>query len=153
MGLAGALGVAAAFGATGLSVTRRRIDWYEGLEKPPLTPPSSVFSPVWAFLYADQAIAAWLVWKDDISRAEFDVPAFASYSLQLALGVTWTLLFFGLRKPALALADICVLWLAIALTMREFARKHRVAAAMMLPYLGWATYAVVFTAYVWHRNR
>jgi translocator protein len=34
-----------------------------------------------------------------------------------------------------------VLWLAIAATAVMFARRQRVAAALLLPYLAWVTYA------------
>ena len=63
------------------------------------------------------------------------------------------MLFFGIRRPALALVDICVLWLAIVLTIREFGRKHRFAAALLVPYLAWVTYAAALNAGVWWRNR
>jgi tryptophan-rich sensory protein len=153
LGLAGALtgvtGVAAISGA----VISRRLSWYDTLEKPALTPPRLVLGPAWTVLYANQAVAAWLVWRGDAQRAQFDVPAIFSYAVQLALNLGWTLLFFGLKKPAWALFDLCVLWLAIAVTIREFARQHRVAAAMLLPYLAFITYAVGLNTAIWLRNR
>ena len=153
LGLAGSLaGVSLAAGVGGV-VTARGLPWYRTLERPPYAPPDVVFGPAWAVLYAGQAVAAWLVWRGDARRAEYDVPAMVSYGAQLALNLTWVLLFFGLRRPALALAEICVLWVAIVVTIREFARKHRFAAALLLPYLAWVTYAVALNAGFWRRNR
>jgi tryptophan-rich sensory protein len=153
LGLVGSLaGVTAVAGAGGLVASRRR-GWYAGLRKPPLTPPDVVFAPTWALLYASQAVSAWLVWRGDATRGEYDVPAMSAYWLQLGLNFAWTLLFFGLRRPALALLDVCVLWLAIALTIREFARQHRFAAALLVPYLLWITYAAALNAGIWWRNR
>jgi tryptophan-rich sensory protein len=152
-GLAGSVASAAGVAALGAFVSRRNIGWYRQLDKPGFTPPDAVFGPVWSLLYAGQAVAAWLVWRDDARRAEFDVPALGSYAVQLGLNAAWTLLFFGLRRPALALIDVCVLWLAIAVTTREFARRHRFAAVLLLPYLAWVTYAAALNASVWWRNR
>ena len=46
-----------------------------------------------------------------------------------------------------------MLWLAVALTIREFARRHRFAAALLLPYLAWVSYVAVVNLDVWRRNR
>src|SRR5215213_2338660 len=54
----------ASFGVAGLggSVTARAIPvWYRGLRKPTWNPPDRLFGPVWTVLYAQMAVAAWLV--------------------------------------------------------------------------------------------
>lgn len=153
LGLAGALTGVTSVAAISGAVISRRLPWYDALDKPPLTPPRLVLGPAWTVLYANQAVAAWLVWRGDAARAQFDVPAITSYAVQLGLNLGWTLLFFGLKKPAWALLDLCVLWLAIAITIREFSRQHRVAAAMLVPYLVFITYAVALNAAIWLRNR
>ncbi len=153
LGLAGALASVATLAGAGGAVTVRGLDWYRTLERPRLTPPDGVFAPVWSVLYASQAVAAWLVWRGDARRAEYDVPAMTAYGVQLGLNLVWTLLFFGLRRPAFALAEICVLWVAIAVTIREFARKHRVAAVLLVPYLAWVSFAAWLNLGIWWRNR
>jgi benzodiazapine receptor len=114
-----------------------------------LAEPGPAFHAAWSLSYATQSVGAWLVWRSDASRGAYDVPAMATYGAQLGLGVAWALLFFGLRRPALALVDACVLWIAIALTIIEFARRHRHAAMLLFPYLLWATYATAVTAAAW----
>ena len=153
LGLASSLAAVSAIAGAGAVVTHRGLPWYRSLDRPPYAAPGVVFAPAWALLYAGQAVAAWLVWRGDARQAEYDVPAMTSYGVQLGLNLVWTLLFFGLRRPAFALAEICVLWLAIVMTIREFARKHRFAAALLIPYLVWITYATVLNAGVWWRNR
>jgi translocator protein len=118
-----------------------------------LAEPGPRFHALWSLTYATQSVAAWLVWRADAARGEYDVPAMATYGAQLGLGVAWSLLYFVLRRPALALIDVCVLWIAIAMTVVEFARRHRWAAMMLLPYLGWATYAAVVNAATWWSKR
>jgi translocator protein len=152
-GLAGSVASVASVAAIGgLAVSHGR-PWYRGLDKPVFTVPDAVFGPAWALLYANQAVASWLVWRGDSRRAEYDVPALSSYGLQLGLNLGWTLLFFGLRRPGFALLEICVLWVAVAVTIRDFARRHRFAAALLVPYLGWVSYAAVLNASIWWRNR
>lgn len=153
LGLAASLAGVGVVAGVGGAVTSRGLPWYRQLVRPRYAAPDAVFGPAWAVLYAGQAVAAWLVWRGDARRAEYDVPAMTSYGVQLGLNLVWTLLFFGLRRPAVALAEICVLWLAIAVTIREFARKHRFAAALLLPYLAWVTYAAALNAGLWWRNR
>jgi benzodiazapine receptor len=94
-----------------------------------------------------------MVVSGDAHEGEYDVPAFAAFATQMTLSLAWLLLFFRLHRPALALADICVLWLATVFTAREFARKHRVAAGLVLPYLLWVSYAALVNGRVWWRAR
>lgn len=153
LGLAGSVSAVAAVAGAGSVIARRSLPWYRDLDKPPWTPPSAVFGPTWAVLYAGQSVAAWLVWRGDDDRDRFDVPALSAYGVQLGLNLAWTLLFFGLRRPALALIEICALWLAIVVTIREFGRRHRFAAALLVPYLLWTSFAVALNAAIWRRNR
>jgi tryptophan-rich sensory protein len=152
-GFAGSLASVAGVAAAGGLVTWRRLGWYRSLDRPGWTPPDAVFAAIWSILYAEQAVAAWLVWRSGDDHDAIDVPAFSSYGLQLGLNLAWTLLFFGVRRPALALLDICVLWVAIVVTIREFSRHHKLAAALLLPYLVWTTFAVALNADIWWRNR
>jgi tryptophan-rich sensory protein len=69
------------------------------------------------------------------------------------LSLAWLLLFFGLRKPGLALLDAIVLWVALSLTIAEFGRRHRLAAALMLPSLFAVSYLGMLNYAIWRRNR
>ena len=118
-----------------------------------LAQPGRGFHTLWSGAYASQSVGAWLVWRSEASRGEYDVPGFAFYGAQLGLGVAWAMLFFGLRRPALSLITVTMLWVAIALTVTEFARRHRFAAMLLFPYLAWTSYAAVVTAAAWYVRR
>ena len=139
-----ALVVAAAicFGAAavgGYATTRSLRDWYVALPKPSWNPPSWVFGPVWTVLYGAMAVAVWLVWR---ARDERDVTvAFAWFAAQLVLNVAWSVVFFGMRAPKAALGVILGLWLAILGTILVFAPISMPAAAILVPYLLWVTFA------------
>lgn len=118
--------------------------WYAALTRPSWTPPNWVFGPVWTLLYAMMTIAAWLVW-----RRRFLAPvgaAMTGWWIQLALNLGWTLLFFGLRRPEPALAEIAALWLAIAVTMFMFWRVRPLSGLLLAPYLAWVSYAASLNA-------
>ncbi len=125
--------------------------WYPTLLKPAGTPPAWVFGPVWSMLYVLMATAAWLVWKQ---RTAADVTvALALFMTQLALNATWSLVFFGLRQPGLALLEILLLLAAIIGTMTNFAQLSRLAFWLMTPYLAWVLYAAYLNFGIWRLNR
>ncbi len=134
--LAVCLGAAALGGLyTSMSVP----DWYGTLAKPEWTPPSSTFGPVWTVLYLLMGFAAWRVWEGaGFREAKVGITLFF---VQLGLNVGWSILFFGFRRPDLALAEIVFLWLAILATARAFWRHDRPAALLLAPYLAWVTFA------------
>lgn len=151
-GLVGWLVLTFAAAAVGSYFTASSVgDWYRTLSRPPWTPPSWVFGPVWTVLYALMAVAAWLVWRQQ-GWAGARV-ALGLYLLQLALNVGWSLVFFGLRLPGAAAAEIVVLWLAIVATMAAFWRRSPAAGWLLLPYLLWVSFATALNWSIWLRSR
>ena len=106
-------------------------EWYASLKKPTWNPPSRIFGPVWTPLYTAMAVAAWLVWRRGGSAAQRR--PLLLFLAQLALNAVWTPLFFGLRRPGLAFAEIMLLWLAIAVTFAAFYSDSRAAAWLLAP--------------------
>jgi tryptophan-rich sensory protein len=141
------------FAAAGLgaAVTSSSVGgWYQTLRKPTATPPDWVFGPVWTALFLLMAISAWLVWKQETWRNSRG--PLALFVLQLALNVAWSAIFFGLRNPGFAFAEIIVLWLAIAATAIVFRRRSPLAGALLLPYLAWSTFAAWLNFAIWRMN-
>ncbi|MCA9753438.1 MAG: tryptophan-rich sensory protein [Gemmatimonadetes bacterium] len=125
-------------------------EWYASLVKPSWNPPNSVFAPVWSILYVLMAVAAWLVWrKVGFSGAS---GALGLFFAQLLLNALWSYLFFGVHRPGLAFADICVLWSAILATTIAFWRVSAPAGTLLLPYLGWVTFAAALNLQLWRLN-
>ena len=133
--------------------------WYRTLDRPSWNPPDAVFGPAWTTLYLLMGIALVLVRR---AGSEATAPvahgtrgtrgAQAVFGLQLALNLAWSYAFFGLRSPAAGAVVIVVLWLAIAATIAAFARHSRLAAALLIPYLAWVTFATALNLEVWRRN-
>jgi benzodiazapine receptor len=131
--------------ATASSVTT----WYAGLNKPAFNPPNAVFAPVWTVLYVLMAYAAWRVWRADRASGR---AALALYSVQLALNLGWSLIFFGLRQPGFAFAEIVVLFVAIVATVVCFWRIDRLAGIIMVPYVAWVAFASVLNFAIMRLN-
>ncbi len=126
-------------------------NWYAGLVKPALNPPSWVFGPAWTTLYALMGIAAFLVWKEGWGRREVKA-ALAVFGLQFFLNAIWSIIFFGLQSPFWAFVDIIALWLAILWTIVAFYRISKPAAYLLLPYILWVSFAAYLNASIWLLN-
>src|SRR5271166_3636896 len=122
--------------------------WYAGLNKPSWTPPNWLFGPVWTILYVAMAVAAWLVWQ----RMGLMERPMKLFLLQLSLNVAWSGVFFGLRSPGAAFAEIVALWFAILATAVEFWKTTPAAGWLLLPYLIWVSYAAALNFSIWRLN-
>ena len=74
------------------------------------------------------------------------------YAIQLALNAAWTPIFFGLHRPDPALFEIVLLWLSILATIALFYPAQAWAAWLLLPYLGWVTFAAALNFAIWKLN-
>ena len=144
------IAITAVAAAIGSIASIQAPEFYLALNRPSWAPPPSVFGPVWSVLYLLMAIGAWIVIRvDGWERAK---PAMALYGIQLALNALWTWLFFYWHSGAAAFADIIALWLMVAATIAAFARVHKLAGALLLPYIAWVSFATALTWAVWHAN-
>jgi tryptophan-rich sensory protein len=114
--------------------------WYLALQKPSIAPPNWIFGPVWTTLYLLMGISLYLVSKAGLGSINVR-RSLVMFSIQLALNVLWSYLFFGLRSPRLGLIEIIAMWVAILITMVFFQRVSRGAALLLFPYLLWVSFA------------
>mgnify|MGYP005838214255 CR=1 FL=1 len=124
--------------------------WYRDLVKPDWRPPDWLFGPVWLVLYLSIAVSGWLVFESAPEAAAR--PALTVYAVQLGLNGLWSCIFFGLKRPGWALAEICLLWLSIGATIGAFWPLHQTAALLLLPYLAWVSFAVLLNLSIWRLN-
>lgn len=125
--------------------------WYRQQEKSPLNPPDSVFAPVWTTLYTLMTIAAYRVWRAPRSRSRD--AALRLWFAQLGLNAAWTPLFFGAKKPELALADLLALLTAQVAFVAKAKDADRTAAWLFAPYIAWVTFAGHLNLEIVRRNR
>ena len=135
-------------------VTRDSITtWYPTLVKPSFNPPNWIFAPVWTILYIMMGVAGGMVWNRIEQDAENVKKAFMFFIIQLALNAIWSLLFFYLHNPFLALIEIVLLWLMIFETYTQFKKIDKTAGILLIPYLAWVSFAMVLNGSVWWLNR
>ncbi|WP_439028185.1 TspO/MBR family protein [Haloarchaeobius sp. DT45] len=125
-------------------------EWFVSLEKPWFYPPSWAFGVVWTLLFSVLGIALYRVWRADETRERR--VALGAFVLQMAFNVAWTPAFFGAQDPGLGLAVIGVLWVLVVATIWAFQRVDRTAAALLVPYLLWVSFATVLNYDIWRLN-
>lgn len=122
--------------------------WYATINKPSFNPPNWLFAPVWTFLFLTMGIALWLIWL----KPKANHQALSLFIIQLCLNVLWSILFFGLHRPALALIEILLLWLAILFTIIKFYQIDRWAGLILIPYIAWVSFAAILNFALWRLN-
>lgn len=133
-------------GIVGSIFTRPEIPgWYAGLAKPSWTPPPFVFPIAWTTLYVMMAIAFWRLW-DRVAPSDARRRAIIFFAIQLALNAIWSPVFFGWHGIRMGLAIILLMAVFIAATIVSTVRIDRLAALLLVPYLGWVLYASTINA-------
>jgi tryptophan-rich sensory protein len=111
-------------------------DWYSGLIKSPLNPPSYIFGIVWPILYSIMAFVSFKI-AEKISTL---------FIMQLIFNAAWSWLFFYFHAPVIALLDISILILLnqkILIILRE---ESKLLFYLYLPYLIWLSFAAFLNA-------
>jgi tryptophan-rich sensory protein len=124
--------------------------FYAQLVRPSWAPPGWLFAPVWTVLYVLMGVSAWLVWREHGFKE--GRTALTLFVVQLGANALWTWIFFAWHRGALALAEILFLWCLIVATVVVFRGLNALAAALLLPYLAWVTFACVLTFATWRLN-
>ena len=111
-------------------------DWYSGLIKSPLNPPSFVFGIVWPILYAIMAFVSFKI-AEKISTL---------FIMQLIFNAAWSWLFFYFHAPVIALLDISILILLNQKILTILREESKLLFYLYLPYLIWLSFAAFLNA-------
>lgn len=137
-------------GAIGNLVTIPNISgWYAELVKPSFNPPNWIFGPVWTTLYFMMAVAFWRILIGN-PAARNRPRAIILFIAQMTFNAGWSVAFFGLHNPALALGVVLILEVLIILTILDFLRMDRIGGFLLIPYALWVAFATFLNgAIVW----
>ncbi|XP_076466166.1 translocator protein-like [Babylonia areolata] len=135
-------------------LTRRAIpSWYQDLKKPWWQPPYWLFGPVWAYMYSSIGFASYLVWREGGGFTGDNRLPLTLYGTQLALNWAYTGIVFGARSLKWGMVEISVLLGAVCGTIYTFYPVSRMAAGLLVPYLGWLGLAAALNYSVWQNNK
>lgn len=115
--------------------------WYRNLRKPTWQPPDWLFGPAWTIILGLAGWAAVLAWRGAGGDPAAERTIIILYAANFVFHFLWSPLFFTLRRPDLALAEVVFLWasvLALFIGLRPYSET---ASWMIAPYLGWVSFA------------
>lgn len=125
---------------------------YKKLKTPKFAPPSWVFPIAWTSLYTTMGIAKYQF--DQVPKTHnTQMRSNLAYNAQLGFNFMWSFLFFKWNLRGTALVDAMLLWITVILSTYYFYKKSKLAGSLMLPYIGWTTYAVALNYTTWKINR
>lgn len=113
--------------------------WYATLNKPFFSPPSFIFGPVWATLYALMGISLVLALEKTPKKKKNLI--IGLFGLQLFLNFLWSIFFFRAHNPQLAFIDIIALLVSILGLIFMFKKFSKPSAWLLVPYLLWVSFA------------
>jgi tryptophan-rich sensory protein len=125
--------------------------WYDALEKPSWNPPKWAFPVVWTIIFGMIALAGWTAYR--AAGGLMGAPwAFAFYGLQLVLNAGWSAVFFGMKRPDLALIEVGFMYTSIVVTLVLFFQIDTTAGWLLMPYMIWTGIAARLNAKIIELN-
>jgi benzodiazapine receptor len=128
-------------------------DWYYVLVQPSWKPPDWLFGPAWTLLFGLMAWSGVIAWR---AAAAFPLQVrqrlLGLWTLNAVLNVGWSLLFFKLQRPGLAVLEVALLWASIVLLILHLRPYAPRAALLLCPYLAWVSFAALLNAAVVYLN-
>lgn len=124
--------------------------WYDGLNKPRLTPPKNIFGPVWTMLYVLIFISLVVYFLTPSKPWFFTTVLFLI--LHFAAGFSWTSIFFGRKLILPALIDLLFMDVTLLVIIMLFLQSNVIAALLLAPYCCWCLFATWLNWGFWRLN-
>jgi len=132
---------AIAFSGSLFTAPNTDTEWYNSI-RPEITPPNWVFPIVWNILFILIALSLYFSWisaKNKKAKRKIIMV----FGINFILNIFWSILYFGLKNPFLALIEIFFLWSSIMLMVYVVYDVNRKAGYLLIPYLLWVSFAIV----------
>lgn len=120
--------------------------WYKNLKRSRLSPPSYVFGIVWPILYTLMFISLIILWTNKKCYPYCEPITY--FMFQLFFNITWTNLFFNLKKPLWAFVDLCITLIFTLITYKKMMKFSKTAAYLLVPYILWLSFAFYLNAFI-----
>lgn len=109
---------------------------YNGLDKPPLSPPSILFPIMWTIIYILMGISAYIIDKKE------KIPVI--YYIQLFINLLWSIIFFVFKWRFISFIWIIILIITVIKMIKNFSKIDKLSAYLQIPYLLW----IIFASYL-----
>jgi translocator protein len=114
--------------------------WYRNLRKPRLNPPDWLFGPAWTVILGLAAWSAVLAWNAASTPDERRLVVLL-FGANALFHLLWSPLFFKLKRPDWALAEVFLLWASLLALVIGLAPISLNASLLIIPYLLWVSFA------------
>lgn len=124
--------------------------WYESLNKPAFTPPDSVFTPAWVYLYVliFLSLFTYIYKKSDKDKKL----GYFLFTIQMVLNFAWAPAFFYLKNITMSFVIIVFMLIFGFMTAAEFFKISKAAAALLVPYILWVCFAAYLNYSIMYLN-
>ena len=133
-------------------LTRQSMEIFDAVNKPPLSPPASLFPIVWTILYILMGIGAYLVYHSNADSTDIQ-KALRVYGLQLVVNFLWPTFFFNFQWYLFSFLWLLMLWVLVLIMIVRFAKVSKTAAWVNIPYFIWLTFAAYLNLGIYILNR
>ena len=121
---------------------------YNIINKPPLSPPSIVFTIIWTILYILMGTSYEILKTKGLIDDETNM----IYYTQLLVNVTWPIVFFVFKWRFVSILWIILLLILVVYMTIKFYRKSKIAGLLQIPYILWTIFATYLTIGVYILN-
>ena len=127
-------------------------NWYSQLIKPSWAPPSSIFGPVWTFLYCLIAVSFGTVFYEAFT-GELSWFVALPFILNLVFNFAFTPLQFRLKNNLIAAADVLLVLGTLVWAVFAIWPHARWIAYAQAPYLLWVSFATILQMTITYLNK
>tara|TARA_B100001059_G_C17602262_1_gene460160 strand:- start:57 stop:533 length:477 start_codon:yes stop_codon:yes gene_type:complete len=117
-------------------------EWYFSLIQPDWKPPDWAFGPIWTIILILCAVSAAISYKKSTGNPEFRKRLIYLFILNGVLNIVWSLIYFYLKRPDIALFEVVFLWGSILLLILHTKKYSQLSAVLLVPYLVWVSIAI-----------
>ena len=114
--------------------------WYDLLSKPPFTPPSGIFLPVWVFMYSTIVVSLIQFTVKPISYNK--IKGLTYFIIHMILNIIWSPAFFLFKNIGLAMIIIIFMIITGILMLIEFFKVSKLSVYILIPYFLWIFFAL-----------
>jgi translocator protein len=144
------LGICIVIAVLGNAFVGEGLKWFNGLAKPKLLVPMSVFYLVGPIVYV---IDAFILYRALTVVQEGKVLIFVLTLIVMVANELWNYLFFGLRSTFAGFVGIILFLLPLTVLQVVLFRFDLFSAWLLLAYYAWVLYDLVWTFALWKLHK